>query len=64
MQGFTPSSVDQIQKGAPLRAKKLAGINNGSARYSEESGAKCIATVHTELLRIITWIVVMRRERK
>jgi len=41
MQGFTPRPVNQ----AGLMAKKLAT----AARSSEEGGAKCITTVHTEL---------------
>jgi len=41
MQGFTPRPVNQ----AGLMAEKLATV----ARGSEEVGAKCITTVHTEL---------------
>jgi len=33
-----------------LKAKKQAGEYSKAARGSEEGGAKCIATVHTELL--------------
>jgi len=36
-----------------LRAKKLAGELPTTARGSEEGGAKCVATVHKELLRIM-----------
>ena len=36
-----------------LRAKKLTGELPTTARGSEEGGAKCVATVHIQLLRII-----------
>jgi len=48
-----------------LRAKKLAGELPTTARGSEEDGAKCVATVHRELLRTMMmrmiWISVLRK---
>jgi len=61
MPGFTPRPANQK---AAQGEEASRGITNGS----EEGGAKCVATVHRELLRIndddmirIMWISVLRK---
>jgi len=49
MQGFTPRPANQKAAQGEEAGRELPT----TARGSEEGGAKCVATVHRELLRIM-----------